>query len=255
MKKTLMVTIVTLLLLHLFAENIVDLWKRVSYHSRRVLIETGISSRVRLEEIYKWMGNKLVFVLAPSNVIWFRTNGKCYLGEAYNLRRSPLEILDLEDLALRDIEKAKYTVVNKGEYYEISFEKNGKYLIFLDKTGIPIKIKRDYMGTVSELIFEYREPIDKPPDEILSKLSLDESEIYLPKPLMVLLQNFRFFRIQNYKGNMEIYGIMKNGAKVRICFGTTPPSTGTLTIELNNMKLFSVTDEKTMETIKEIIHK
>jgi len=255
MKKTLMVTIVTLLLLHLFAENIVDLWKRVSYHSRRVLIETGISSRVRLEEIYKWMGNKLVFVLAPSSVIWFRTNGKCYLGEAYNLRRSPLEILDLEDLALRDIEKAKYTVVNKGEYYEISFEKNGKYLIFLDKTGIPIKIKRDYMGTVSELIFEYREPIDKPPDEILSKLSLDESEIYLPEPLMTLLQNFRFFRIQNCKGNIEIYGIMKNGAKVRICFGTTPPSTGTLTIELNNMKLFIVTDEKTMETIKEIIHK
>lgn len=255
MKKTFIVTIVILPFLLIFGENIVDLWKRISYHSKRVLIETGASSRVRFEEIYKWMGNKLVFVLAPSNVIWFRTNGKCYLGESYNLRRSPIEILDLEDLALRDIEKANYTLVDRGDYYEIRFENNGKYLIYLDKMGIPIKIKRDYMGTVSELIFEYRELINKPPDEILNKISLDESEIYLPKPLMMLLQNFRFFRIQNYKGNIEIYGVMKNGAKVRIFFGTTPPSTGTLTIELNNMKFFIVTDEKTLGTIKEILNK
>ena len=102
--------------------EIVEKWIYSNYYAKRVMIEIGLKTRFRYEEVYKWGADKMVLVHEPVRVNWVRLGQNCYMGSDTILRRSPMLILDLEDLAFKEILQGRNLILRKADegYWRIS---------------------------------------------------------------------------------------------------------------------------------------
>ncbi|MCD6552042.1 hypothetical protein [Thermotoga sp.] len=235
--------------------EIVEKWIYSNYYAKRVMIEIGLKTRFRYEEVYKWGADKMVLVHEPVRVNWVRLGQNCYMGSDTILRRSPMLILDLEDLAFKEILQGRNLILRKAdEGYEITLHDTGEYRILLTKDGLPREIERNYMNTKSKLLYEEVEPLSVSKEDVLRDYSLEDSEIEFPKELVSVLNNFKFIIIREGTSGLEIEGIYKNGQKVEIFIGSDLPK-GALRINVNGLEIAIIADKETLEEIKVILKK
>ncbi|AAD36667.1 MULTISPECIES: hypothetical protein [Thermotoga] len=233
--------------------EIVEKWMYANYYAKRIMVEIGLKSRFRYEEVYKWGADKMVLVHEPVSVNWVRLGQSCYMGSGTTLKRSPMLILDLEDLAFKEILQGRDLKIEEtNEGYEIYIHDTGEYRVLLSSDGFPKEIERNYMDTKSKLIYEEVKPLSADKNEILKDYTLVDSGVEFPKELVDILSNFRFLIIREGTSGLEIEGIYKNGQKVEIFIGNDLPKGG-LQVNINGLKIAIVADEKTLEEIKVIL--
>ena len=235
--------------------DIVERWLYSNYYAKRVMIEIGLKTRFRYEEVYKWGADKMVLVHEPIRVNWVRLGQSCYMGSDTTLRRSPMLILDLEDLAFKEILQGRNLTLRETDGgYEITLQDTGNYRILLTKEGFPKEIERNYMNTKSRLIYEEVRSLSLSKEDVLKNYSLVDTEIEFPKELVNVLNNFKFIIIREGASGLEIEGIYKNGQKVEIFIGSDLPD-GAMKINVNGLEIAIVADKETLEEIKVILKK
>ena len=248
--------IVIVLSVSAFASNsdLLEKWMYSNYYAKRIMIETGPKTRIRREEVYKWGPDKFVKVYEPVKVNWVRVGQLCYMGEDV-LRRSPMLILDLEDLAFKEIlQKSPYSVKKTEEGTLVEIRGSGVYRVLLDQNGFPKEIERYYMDTKSRMIYEEVRPLTLSKEEVLKGYTLEESEIKIPPELLTLLSNFRFIIVREGVSGLEIEGVFKNGQRVEIFVGTNLSKEG-FKITVNGIDIVVVSDRDTLNEIKLILQK
>ncbi|PLV60295.1 hypothetical protein [Thermotoga sp. KOL6] len=254
-RKCSLIILVLLTSIGLALPKVVESWMYSNYYAKRVMIEIGLKTRFRYEEVYKWGADKMVHVYEPVEVTWVRLGPNCYMGSTKELRKSPMLILDLEDLAFKEILQGRdFSIKETSEGYEIDIHDSGEYRVFLTQDGLPKEIERNYMNTKSKLIYDEIRPLSLSKEEVLKEYSFLESEIEFPKELAKVLENFKFIIIREGTSGLEIEGIYKNGQKVEIFIGNDLPKKG-FKITVNGLEIVIVADKDTLNEIKVILEK
>ncbi len=201
------------------AEKLVDL----NYKAERVFIEKPKAGAVkmRLETVYKWGENKIVFIMAPEEVTWVRKEDEYWLGNDV-LLYSPVDLKDLEDITLEELLSAPQVAIKEeqGNHLITFVTDKGKFELVLDEDFRPLRIVRSILGIKMEM--EYREYFEDLPsmEEILAKLKLSD-ELAFPKEIgdvLMLLDWFTLFKEDNV---IHIKGIFK-GTFVDISISSQP---------------------------------
>ena len=190
----------------LLLASVIDTWKRAEYFATRITVELSMNPRIRYEEVYRWGDSKFVKVFVPMEMYWYRSVDGTWSGRD-TLKRLPVNILDLEDIALREVEKAT-PVVEENEWgYKLEFStEKGDFEVWLNKNGIPMRIVREFHGIEMKMIYENWDS-PPPPKEFVLKDHRFSNELAFPEEVGRVLACLDWFYISKEDGVMIVKGI------------------------------------------------
>ena len=186
--------------------NVLDLWKNSEYHAFRIALEISPDPRMRYEEVYRWKDSKLVRVFVPVEVAWYRNEKGTWNG-LRKLKRVPMKILDLEDIALREVFKVSPEITEFKWGYKVSFETSkGKFTVWLNDKGIPLRIIRRFHDIEMKMIYE---SWDSPPDEdkILRDYEISD-ELAFPESIGRALSCLDWFYFKTEDDLVKVRGMV-----------------------------------------------
>ncbi len=190
----------------LLMANIVDLWKNVEYHAFRITIEISITPKMRYEEVFRWKGSKFVRVFVPVEVSWYRSKDGTWSGRG-RLKKLPINLLDLEDIALREVEKTSPKIEEQDWGFLIKFSTSkGDFEIWLRHNGIPLKIDRKFHDIEMKMIYESWDSPPPKPDSVLKNYEFS-NELAFPVEIGRALSCLDWFYISREDGMMVVKGI------------------------------------------------
>ncbi len=219
---SLLVLMLTLSVFSIDLTEAIEKLDALSYKVERVFIEKlkDESVKLRFETVYKWGENKVVFVMSPEKIIWIRKDGQYWLGKDV-LLYSPVDLKDLEDIAIEELESSDAKIKSSGEGYTITFKTDkGTFKITLDRDFRPVKIEREIMGIKMEL--DYKEYYDDVPSikQVLKGLKLSD-ELAFPQEIGDILSMLSWFSISFEDGTIVVKGIF-DGKLVSISISPKP---------------------------------
>ncbi len=197
------------------AQAYLDAFINASYFARRTITERGGSNKTRIELVYRWGNDKIVQVLSPVFLIWAKRSGIFLIGEPTNMKISPLEISDLEDLFIKAlIEKGVSKVEREGTDYTIIVETGQEvYTAVITERGLPKKITRTSKGILTEMIYQTVEPLKDSFENIATRygLTFHTEPIALPKEIKSVLENVLWYTVSRLKiGDEQVVMILAN---------------------------------------------
>lgn len=215
MKRALILTCIAVCTVVVFCQSFIDLFLTNSYFGRRVVTERGANNKSRIELVYRWPDDKIVQVLSPLILIWAKHSGSFIMGEPNNFRISPLEILDLEDLFIRQLKQVGISKTERidGKYKVVVDSSSGFFTAIINDKGYPEKITRIFQGVTTELVYEEVQPLTQKFDEIANKYNIRPSEatISFPSEIKEILQTVSWYTVSRLKiGEEQVILIMAN---------------------------------------------
>ncbi|AEH51000.1 hypothetical protein [Pseudothermotoga thermarum] len=238
MKKKLLVFCLLLALIVVQAQSYLDLFLNANYFARRTVVERGGSNRIRVELVYKWGKDKIVQVLSPVLLIWARRFDTFVIGQPNDIRISPLEILDLEDLLIRALKQYGVSKVEKeGANYKITVEGEGEnYVAIIDENGFPRKITRTSKGIVNEMVYETVEPLKEDFEKVASRyrINFQVESVNLPLEIKKVLESVSWYTVSRLKiGDQQVVMIIANHKSGAIVKAVYSPSEVNVNVEPN----------------------
>lgn len=214
MKKTLFFLLFTIATV-LFAQSFIELYLNASYFGRRVVVEKGPTGKNRIEMVYRWPNDKIVHVLDPVFLVWAKRSGFFILGQPNNYRNSPLEILDLEDLFVRQLQERGASKVEKldGKYKVIVESNSGLFTAFIKESGLPEKITRVFNGVTTELTYEHVETLKESFEQVAQRYGISPTgeSVNLPNEIKLILANVNWYTVSRLKiGEEHVVMIIAN---------------------------------------------
>ncbi len=270
MRKTLISFCIVACVVAAFCQSFIDLFLTNSYFGRRVVIERGTSNKSRIELVYRWPEDKIVQVLSPIILIWAKHSGSFVIGEPNNLRISPLEILDLEDLFIRQLKQVGISKTEKidGKYRVVVDSPSGLFTAIINEKGYPEKITRVFQGMTTELTYEGVQPLSQKFDEVASKYNIRPSEttINFPNEIKEILQTVSWYTISRLKiGEEQVILIManhKSGSILKVVYASKEVNVNTeqnekmLQCSGQGYYIYVITqDENVLKQIKQLLEK
>ncbi len=193
----------------IMADEILQIWKESEYVSFRFFVEESKYPKMRYEKVYKMGEDKVVFVLNPSEIVWVREDGKCWMGDE-KLYVVPSGIKDLEDVAIEALEEATdATIVEADGWYILEYSgEKGSFDVEIDEAWIPIRIARRIDGVEMKMTFE---PLleDVPSFQDLLKGREMTDELAFPEDFGRVLTLFDWFATSREGDLMKIEGIIE----------------------------------------------
>jgi hypothetical protein len=174
MRRTLFLVAVVLVTSFVLAQSFVELYLNASYFGRRIVVEKGPTKKSRIEMVYRWPNDKIVHVLDPVFLVWARRSGLFIMGQPNNYRNSPLEILDLEDLFIKQLREQGITKLEKiDKKYKVMVESpSGLFTAFITEDGLPEKIVRVFNNVTTELVYEHVEVLKESFEEVAQRYGI-----------------------------------------------------------------------------------
>ncbi len=270
MKRILILFCISAFVVAVFSQSFLDLFLSNSYFGRRVVTERGASSKSRIELVYRWPDEKIVQVLSPLMMIWAKHSGSFFMGEPNNFRVSPLEILDLEDLFIRQLRQVGISKTERsdGKYKVVVDSPSGLFTAIITDKGYPERITRILQGVTTELVYEEVKPLSEGFDEIAKKynIRLSEAPITFPAEIKEVLQTVSWYTISRLKiGEEQVVLIManhKSGSILKMVYSSKEVNINT---EQNEKMLhctgqgyhvYVITqDEEVLKQVKEMLEK
>jgi len=272
MKKTVIALALIVTASIVFSESFIDLFLSSSYFGRRTVYEYGATTKSRIELVYRWPDRKVVQVLSPIPLVWTRTGDSFFMGSSSDLRPSPLEIFDLEDLFSRELKIHGISRIEKldaeKKYRAFVESPAGFFVAVITEDGTPERITRYFQNTVTELFYEKVEPLQDSYEEVISKYNLNKQRavVNLPDELVEILKTMAWYTVSRLNIGQEqvvlITGMHKSGAVLKVVYATKEVNIKTE----HNEKILRVAgdgyfvyvstqDEQVYEETKEILNK
>ncbi len=209
------IALILVLLPILAFSSVVDLWKNVQYHAYRLVVEISPHPKMRYEEVFRWKDRKFVRVLIPERVDWYRYGNEVWMGREV-LKLVPVEVLDLEDVALRELEESSEVFVRSFKYgYVLNFKTDeGDFKVVLDPEGRPLKITRKFSNIEIKMVYE--DFMDTLPSakSVISELKLSDSKLF-PEEIGKVISCLDWFYMDFSDGVLVLSGI-SDGKWVKI---------------------------------------
>ncbi len=270
MRKILIFICVVVYAVAIFCQSFIDLFLTNSYFGRRVVTERGVNNKSRIELVYRWPDDKIVQVLSPLILIWAKHSGSFIMGEPNNFRISPLEILDLEDLFIRQLKQVGISKTEKinGKYKVVVDSPSGLFTAIINDKGYPEKIIRVFQGITTELVYEEVQPLSQKFDEVASKYNIRPSEttINFPNEIKEILQTVSWYTVSRLKiGEEQVILIManhKSGTILKVVYSSKEVNVNTeqnekmLQCNGQGYYIYIITqDDNVLKEIKQLLEK
>lgn len=216
MKKTFVLVVIALVASLLIAQSFVEAYLNASYFGRRIVVEKGPTNKSRIEMVYRWPSEKIVHVLDPVFVVWARHSGLFIMGQPNNYRNSPLEILDLEDLFIKQLLERGITKLEKtaeGKYKVVVDSPSGLFTAFIGEDGLPQKIVRVFNNVTTELVYEHVEFLKESFEQVAKRYGIKAAEetINLPNEIKLILSDVNWYTVSRLTiGNEQVVMIIAN---------------------------------------------
>ncbi|MGB9921490.1 MAG: hypothetical protein ACPLEW_01555 [Pseudothermotoga sp.] len=234
------------------------------------MTERGASNKSRIELVYRWPEDKIVQVLSPLVLIWAKHSGSFVMGEPNNLRVSPLEILDLEDLFIRQMKQTGISKTEKvdGKYKVVVDSPSGLFTAIINEKGYPERITRVFQGVTTELVYEDVQPLSQKFEDIASKYNIRASEttVNFPNEIKEILQTVSWYTISRLRiGEEQVILIManhKSGSILKIVYASKQVNVNTeqneKMLQCNGQGYFIyiiTQDDEVLRQIKQLLEK
>ena len=217
--RALVLMLIPVIALSVSVGDILEKWKSSEYVANRFFVEESKFPKMRYEKVYKKGEDKLVFVLNPKKLVWFREAGECWMGEDI-LYYVPSGINDLEDVAMEALESASDATIVEGDgWYLLQYEtEKGYFEVEIDDLGIPSRIYRRIDGVEMKMTIEPLLEDVGDLEELLEGRELSDEPAF-PEEIGEIMRIFDWFTVLGSDGNLEIVGII-NGEwhKVKVGF-------------------------------------
>lgn len=199
----------------LFAQSFIELYLNASYFGRRIVVEKGPTGKNRIEMVYRWPNEKIVHVLDPVFLVWAKHSGFFIMGQPNNYRNSPLEILDLEDLFIKQLQERGVSKVEKldGRYKVTIESSSGLFTAFIKESGLPEKIVRVLNGVTTELTYEYVEMLKESFEQVAQRYGISPAgeSVNLPNEIKLILTNVNWYTVSRLRiGEEQVLMIIAN---------------------------------------------
>ncbi|MGB9790057.1 hypothetical protein [Thermotoga caldifontis] len=270
MKRTLFSIFVVVVASFALAQSFIELYLNSSYFGRRIVVEKGPTNKSRIEMVYRWPNDKIVHVLDPVFLVWAKHSELFIMGQPNNYRNSPLEILDLEDLFIRQLKERGITKLEKlGNKYKVTVESpSGLFTAFISETGLPEKIIRVFNNVTTELTYEHVEPLKETFEQVAQRYGIKSAEqtINLPSEIKLILGSVNWYTVSRLNvGEEQVLMIIanhKSGSVIKMVCSTREVTVNTeqneqlLRIRGENYYLYVIAqDQSVLEQVKELLTK
>jgi|GEM_PF-618691 len=215
MRRTLFLAAIVSVTSLVLAQSFIELYLNSSYFGRRIVVEKGPTNKTRVEMVYRWPNDKIVHVLDPVFLVWARRSGFFIMGQPNNYRNSPLEILDLEDLFIKQLREQGITKLEKvDKKYKITVDSpSGLFTAFITQEGLPEKIVRVFNNVTTELVYEHVEALKESFEEVAQRYGIKSAEetVNLPNEIKLILSTVNWYTVSRLQiGGEQVVMIIAN---------------------------------------------